>query len=425
MQNREKFILQNESFSEYLSGDISDSLNEFYSEIPTLESELKRPIILLYDLKTKVFYIECHIKTAVFKGKDDPNATIDPDNQEDYKLNRDIQPQNYDFIVMKEDAKNGRQFSDIVVEYNKEYRPEIPLKILGGQHRSKAILDSSDEDRVHGFRIYFGLNKENRGEIARVSNTNIQISPDLLDRMDEQQLAPPNKLRDFAQEIGLLKPGLDFGDKKANKDNLPTINLMRVFIVNFYKGKQFIGDCDTETPRPYLSQPGYLDVEYKELYSKILSFKDEQDLLEAGKKYCELNAKQYEMCSKDNNLKKKKENKNKAMAMAVVSSWSFVAGLLQKDTQRLSKLYSLQSNCGKKDPLNSRAMSEFKLKDRDPETYRGLGARSGPNERGRLAKIFLEYSKSEKNILDSDILNRSVFHYEANRMYEEGDKFSS
>ena len=89
---------------------------------------------------------------------------------------------------MLEDAKDGRQFSDLVIEYNMAYEEKKPLKILGGQHRNEAIKRVFKENavnQVHGIRVYFNLNKDQRAEIMRISNTNINVSPDLRDRIEE------------------------------------------------------------------------------------------------------------------------------------------------------------------------------------------------------------------------------------------------
>ncbi|MHA2039409.1 MAG: hypothetical protein ACW98X_23540 [Promethearchaeota archaeon] len=380
--------------------------------------------MILFDLKTKVFYTECHIKKEeLIKLKDD-DATIDPEYQEEYRLNRTLQPTNPDFLIMKEDAAKGRQFSDIVIEYNKEYREENPLKILGGQHRAKAIEGNSPEYTPHGIRVYFNLNKDQRAEIARISNTNINIADDLLDRMEEQRLDPPNKLRNFAQKIGLLKSGQDFGDKKTSKEDLPTIRLMRTFIVNFYAGKNYKSEFDNEAPEAYLCNSGGMDPEYLKIFKNISDFTSENDLLEAGKQFVKLHNEQYEIASKNTKLKRFKAFKMKAVALAVVSSWAFTCGLLQRYSDRLRKLYDLPKKSYKQDPLNAIQMSEYKLRGTDLVTYRGIGTRSDSKERGRLIMIFLEYSKKEsKDYIDQALLERAVRFYHSNKMRIEGDKF--
>lgn len=418
----DSFILQKEAPK--LNVETVGIITDFINKIGTYEKSIKRPLLILFDSKTKVFYTECHIeKEELIKLKDD-DATIDPEYQEEYRLNRTLQPNNPDFVIMKDDAEKGRQFSDIVIEYNKEYREEKPLKILGGQHRAKAIEDNSPKHTLHGIRVYFNLNKDQRAEIARISNTNINIADDLLDRMEEQRLDPPNKLRNFAHKIGLLKTGQDFGDKKSTKEDLPTIRLMRTFIVNFYEGKNYKGEFDNEAPEAYLCNSGGMDPEYLKIFKKVDDFTAETDLLEAGKQFVKLHNKQYEIASKNDALKRVKAYKMKAVALAVVSSWAFTCGLLQKHTERLNKFYDLPNKSNKQDPLNAIEMADFKLKGTDQATYRGIGTRSDAKERGRLVMIFLEYSKEEsKNYIDKSLLERAVRFYHGNKMRIEGDKF--
>lgn len=418
----DSFVLQKEAQNPDV--ETVGTITDFINKVDTYEKSIKRPLLILFDSKTKVFYTECHIeKEELIKFKDD-DATIDPEYQEEYRLNRTLQPNNPDFVIMKDDAEKGRQFSDIVIEYNKEYREEKPLKILGGQHRAKAIEDNSPKHTLHGIRVYFNLNKDQRAEIARISNTNINIADDLLDRMEEQRLDPPNKLRNFAQKIGLLKTGQDFGDKKSNKEDLPTIRLMRTFIVNFYEGKNYKGEFDNEAPEAYLCNSGGMDPEYLKIFKKVDNFTAETDLLEAGKQFVKLHNKQYEIASKDDKLKRVKAHKMKAVALAVVSSWAFTCGLLQKHTDRLSKFYDLPNKSNKQDPLNAIQMSDYKFSGTDRATYRGIGTRTDPKERGRLVMIFLEYSKKEsKDYIDKALLERAVRFYHSNKMRIEGDKF--
>ena len=136
----------------------------------------------------------------------DFNATIDgSEDDELYKLNRDITENEGAYATIISDAKAGRSFEDIVVEFDKSYSQELPLKIYGGQHRVKAIQNATKvkSNIYHGFRIYFGLTKEQKVEIATINNTSITVSNDLLDRMKEQLLG--SELRDFCQYYGTPK----------------------------------------------------------------------------------------------------------------------------------------------------------------------------------------------------------------------------
>lgn len=415
MSSQQKFISQNSQIP--IDKETRSCIEEFLEEIPTLEQKLSKPVLILYDQKTKVFYTECHLFSDTFVGHKDDDATIDPDAQEEYRLNRALQPTDPDFQSMKMDARLGRQFSDIVLEYNKEYKQDCPLKVLGGQHRSKAIELESPKTAVHGFRIYFNLTKDKRSEIARVSNTNIAIAEDLLDRLSEQSLEPPNKLRNFAHKIGLLETKKDFADRKSNLENLPTVRSARIFVVNFYKGNHYSGDIDKNAMESYLCDVGGLDPEYKKIFDEVGDFCSDAALVEAGKNFVKLNKKQHSIASTDKNLRSKKEFRNKALAPAMMSAWAFVSGLLQKHSVLLKKLYSLPDLSGKKDPLNAVSMSKFKFPPYDSETYRGLGTRMDEKERGRLVQLFLEFAKDPKKIrIDAELLELATRTYHGQKL---------
>jgi hypothetical protein len=373
-------------------------IEEFYEKIPTLEKKLGRGLILNEDTKTSAVYTECHISAKDLVEFMDLDAVVDPENQEEFRANRLLRDKDPGYLIMLDDAKKGRQFSDIVIEYNTEYKPKKPLKVLGGQHRSEAIKNALPLNRYHGIRVYFNLDKVKRVELYIVSNTNIQVPKDLIDRLNEQSMEPPNKLRDYCYAIGILQHGDDFGERRSSEEAfLPTVRMMRTFVVNFYKGMKFKGgDFDALPLIPYLCKSGTDDEEYTEIFHKIKSFKDDNVLLEAGKNFVKMHKKQFEQIGQGK-IVGKKEFRIKALSLSVVSSWAFAAGLLQSRTRakRLKKLYSLPDLSGDMDPLNAKAMSEARIEE-DPETYRGLGTRSESKERGRMLKLFLLFSKSSK-----------------------------
>ena len=134
---------------------------------------------------------------------------------------------------MKIDANNGRIFSNIVAEYNVEFDEEHPVKIVGGQHRIKAIQEAlkNDVEEYHGIKVYFDLNMEQRLDVQLISNTNIAVSADLLDRMMETVKGP--ELRNWCHEVGLLDDNSDFADKKQ-RGNCITVREARTFIINYF-----------------------------------------------------------------------------------------------------------------------------------------------------------------------------------------------
>ena len=88
-------------------------------------------------------------------SKADLDAVLDPDESEDYKLNRELSLDSYAYSVMERDALEGRSFEDIVVEYDTSYRSEKPLKVFGGQHRITAINNVNHPLNLRSFLGFF------------------------------------------------------------------------------------------------------------------------------------------------------------------------------------------------------------------------------------------------------------------------------
>ena len=290
------------------------------------------------------------------------------------------------------------------------------MKVWGGQHRSKAIQDAFTKRKVsryHGFRVYFCLSKEQRSELALISNTNIKVSNDLFDRQLEETLVGPY-LREWCVKVGLLKQDEDFPDVGSKSEKITTQGA-RTFIVNFYKGKEKSQSINPEkidynVYEPYLCSSGIvLDIEYQKLIELLRNkLWTEVALIQAGQAFANLHNAQYDA------IKKSKLNRKgfriKALTPAIISSWSYIAGLLQSDSnqsRRDNHLAIPQLARGAIDPLNSIEMSTFKH-DQLPKTYRGLGTRSDVKERQRLAQVFLARSLIQNSPIDKALLNKAV-----------------
>jgi hypothetical protein len=380
-------------------------------EIPTLESKMKLPFLVLQDGKSKAYYIECHLNAQTAMPLIDLEAALDPDEQEEFRLQRNPKLSHKAFIKMREDAIENRQFSDIIVEYDEHYRPDKPLKVLGGQHRSLAIQEAlkKKKNRNHGYKIYFNLNVEQRNEIAQIANTNIAISPDLIDRMQETLRGP--KLRMFCQKIGILDKGSDFADRK-NSEGIVTVRQMRSFIVNFFEGRKHTGDdFDTTLFMPYVCKAGQVDLKYLEI-SKNDNIWNDPGLIETGKNFTKLHKKQREVVENNISLKGNSEYKNKAISLALISSWAFVAGCLQGKKDKLNKLFNLPDGAKKDDPLVAKLMSDSSHPT-DDETYRGLGTRYSEKDKGRLTELFLLYTESKGTKITKDLIDAAIMTYEA------------
>lgn len=370
---------------------IVDQLESFRDQVPTFERSNNIPYVLSQDGKSGAYYFLCHIPAKEAIDLIDYEAVIDPEEQDEYRANREILADHRSFSTMIGDAQNGREFVDIVVEYNPGYREDKPLKMLGGQHRAKAIEAAlaSESHRYHVFRVYLGLTKDQRAEISIICNTNIAISNDLLDRMHETLLGP--RLRDWCQTVGLLKEGTDFADRR-NAEGILTVRMARTAVVNYWKATEAQHDLWRIPHHPYICKTGEMDIEYDRLKTKPDIWED-TEFTRMGREFAELHRAQQDSCLSDIELRKNAEFRNKAVTPALLSAWVYVAGLLRDASQRLDTHYSLNRRWGSsKDPLNAVEMSRTKHTS-DPPTYRGLGTRMGPKERGRLVEVFLLHAQ--------------------------------
>jgi len=413
------FYLQDTTIS--LPPTTKAQINKFVSEIRIVERALGKPLLVLHDKKSDAFYVECHIFAKELLSKMDTDAVIDPDYQEEFRANRQLQPNNIFFKKMLTDASEGRQFSDIVIEYA-DYPPSNkPLKVLGGQHRGKAI-EESGQNRVHGIRVYFDLTKDKRVELYIASNSNIQVPSDLLDRLDETSLEPPNKLRDWCYAVEIMKAGQDFNERRSAEEEVaPTVRMMRTFIINFYEGKKYRGSIDEDAHTPVLAETaGEEDSRYIKFF-KEEDFSKDETLMEAGKAFVKLHKKQFGTIQKMN-IHSKKEFRIKAYNLALIAAWAFAVGVLQKDKKRLEKLYKLPDLASENDSLNAEAMQKARHSLIDQNTsYRGLGTRTDENDRGRLLQLFIEYSNSEKPRVTLDMCNAAIEIYHSNKARYDAD----
>ena len=104
----------------------------FMSNFEILE---KNSTNVLTDNRTGAFYIECNIKANDIIGKGTIDVPLDPEEQPDYRANREVAENNTCYHKMIEDAKKKRVFSNIIAEYNVSFDTDKPLKIIEGQHR--------------------------------------------------------------------------------------------------------------------------------------------------------------------------------------------------------------------------------------------------------------------------------------------------
>ena len=338
------------------------------------------------------------------------DSPLDADNQSEYRANRDVVEDNVSFIQMKEDAQNKRGFSNIVAEYNVSFDVDHPLKIIGGQHRYIAIKEALDKgvNEIHGVKVYFGLNTTQRLDVQLISNTNIAVSADLLDRMLETVKGP--ELRTWCQSAGLLNDHEDFADRKQRGSRF-TVRAARTFIMNFYEGKKtHSNDFSSTKTTPLLAKTGGLDESWEELRVRNPGMWTDSALLQAGKSFAVLIKKQQSAFTKKDGSPTNNDYTDKASSYAVVSAWAFVSGTLQDNKVRLERHYALTDQ-GKPDPLNAKALARAKHKT-DPENYRGLGTRTDVKERGRLAELFFFQAEKGSGIT-KELADAAIARYYA------------
>ena len=367
--------------------DVEALVGEFVTLCQPLEAGVAPQI--LTDKRTGARFVECHVpadKVIMFGTIDVP---LDPEDQAEYRANRDLVEDHVAFERMKEDALNHRTFSNLVAEFSKTYDPQHPLKIIGGQHRFVAIQEALalEVNEYHGVKVYFGLDMDQRLDVQLISNTNIAVATDLFDRMQETLAGP--ELRMFCQEVGLLAKEQDFADKRE-RTRPPTVRAARTFVMNFFRGLAVDQEkFDATETTPIISKTGVPDTEWEKTKVDNPNLWRHKGLLESGRAFAELIAAQRAACDPTRTGGRAKRNVDyaeKALNYAVLSAWAFVAGVLQNNGVRLGRHFQLKDQAGK-DPLNAAALAKGRHKT-DPENYRGLGYRTDAKERGRLTELF-------------------------------------
>jgi hypothetical protein len=156
-------------------------------------------ILVLVDNRTGAHYCECHVRGSKLVERGTTDVPLDP-NHPSYRANRKITDDEA-FEDMRKDAVARRSFSNIVTEYVPGDGDAKPLKVIGGQHRFAAINEALEEgvDEYHGLKVYFGLNMSQRLDVQLISNTNIEVSGALTDRLKETFRGP--SLREWCHEL--------------------------------------------------------------------------------------------------------------------------------------------------------------------------------------------------------------------------------
>ena len=369
-----------------LEPEVLSAIEEFVDACRPIEQSL----VVLRDNRTEAVYIEAHILGSALCTLGTIDVPLDPDEQGEYRANRDLREDHVAFERMKDDAADGRSFSNIVCEYSTGINPDYPLGIIGGQHRFDAVRSAleSNVNQFHGVKVYFGLDNDQRLDVQLISNTNIEVSPDLWDRMLETVKGP--ELRDWCQKVGFLDKGQDFADRRVRGHAL-TVRAARTFILNYFDGRKVkSSDFDNSETTPSVATSGSSDAKWEELRQSQKGIWTDKGLLAAGKAFAKLIQAQRDAWADKPGVKGGKSSqadfREKALNFAVIGGWAFVAGALYDNKARLDRHYALAST-GKPDPLNAAALAKGRHRT-DSDNYRGLGYRTDAKERGRFAELF-------------------------------------
>jgi len=177
--------------------ELEETVLAFCDQYDPLE---RSAIFVLRDGLTGAAFTECHIHADKIIANGTTDVPLDPDESSEYRANRDLVTSASAFQRMQEDAKSGRKFSNIVCEFSPGKAKT--LEVIGGQHRFQAVAVAGQANGKvhHGLKVYFNLNKEQRLDVQVISNTNISVPTDLLDRMYATMEGAD--LRDWCQTLG-------------------------------------------------------------------------------------------------------------------------------------------------------------------------------------------------------------------------------
>ena len=123
---------------------LENEVSDFYEIFEPIE----KVIYLLMDKVTGAVFGECHVSAKNLINNCTVDVPLDPEEQSDYRANRELVEDSSAFAQMKIDANNGRIFSNIVAEYNVEFDEELEYKIVGSTEANSLKGKISNESPV-------------------------------------------------------------------------------------------------------------------------------------------------------------------------------------------------------------------------------------------------------------------------------------
>lgn len=393
---------------------VRDLVDSFVATCQPLE---QGALYVLADCCTGALFCECHIKASVLVKHGTVDVPLDPEEQPEYRANRELVEDHTAYERMKADALSGRPFSNLVIEYRLPKDDETTLMIIGGQHRFHAIQNAHEKgvNEYQGVKVHFGLDTAQRLDVQLVSNTNIAVSSDLLDRMYETWAGP--ELRTWCQAVGLLYEGQDFADKRQRGQPI-TVRAARTFIMNYLSGKEVdTTKFDQTITTPIIAKTGADDPEWKAVKEKYPKMWDDDGMKDAGREFAALAKAQRDSFTDPRTERRTNVDfAEKASNYAILSAWAYTAGILSRNAPRLKRHFALREAKGK-DPLQAAALARGRHKT-DAENYRGLGYRTDAKERGRLAELFFLQAEKGEGITKA-LIDLAIKKYHAKQAMSE------
>ena len=396
-------------FDDERQEEIEENVQAFIASMNPLEAHT---LLILKDHFTAAAFTECHLQAEIIIEYGTTDVPLDPENAPEYRANRELATSHAAFERMKTDATEGRAFSNLVCEFRDG--ANRPLEVIGGQHRFDAIHEAlaAGQNRYHGVKVYFSLNNEQRLDVQVISNTNITVPADLLDRM--YATIEGTELREWCQRVTLLEKKQDFADKNK-RDGHITVKEARTLIINYFLGKKVGSERFEESDTtPQVVETG---TRSPKAWGDLLKAENEiwsdGGLQKAGIEFSKLSTAQivHFWDAGSGRYVGKADQRYKAKNIALLSAWAFVAGSLHDNQTRLKRHYDLAA-CTR-EPLRSDLLAKGRHQT-DPDNYRGLGFRSDPKERGRFAQLFWLQAEKGKG-LTSKMVDSAIKGYEAKR----------
>ncbi|MCX5902843.1 MAG: hypothetical protein NTV89_05105, partial [Proteobacteria bacterium] len=85
------------------SQNVLKKAQEFIGKFKIFETVHSVPSLLYFDNRSSAFYLICHVDAKEIAAKSDSDAVLDPNDNEDYKLNRNLYTDTFAYKNMEDD----------------------------------------------------------------------------------------------------------------------------------------------------------------------------------------------------------------------------------------------------------------------------------------------------------------------------------